>query len=85
GQVGTYLLAGIWASSRLRRRVGQRWWRRIHFLSFAAFLLVLLHGMLAGTDSAAIGIRLLYWLSGGSVLWLTLYRVLLVLAARRAT
>jgi predicted ferric reductase len=76
GQVGTYLLAGIWASSRLRRRVGQRWWRRIHFLSFLAFLLVLLHGLLAGTDSGAAGIRALYWLAGGSILWLTAYRLL---------
>lgn len=60
GQVGAYLLAGIWGSSRLRLRIGQRWWRRIHFLSFLAFLLVLLHGLLAGTDSGTPGIRLLY-------------------------
>jgi predicted ferric reductase len=76
GQVGAYLLAGIWASSRLRLRIGQRWWRRIHGLSFLAFLLVLLHGLLAGTDSGAPGIRLLYWLAGGSILWLTAYRLL---------
>ena len=83
GQIGGYLLAGIWLSSRLRLAIGQGWWRRIHFLSFAAFLLVLLHGMLAGTDSAVAGLRLLYWLSGGSVLWLTSYRVLLATAGRR--
>jgi predicted ferric reductase len=76
GQIGAYLLVGLWGSSLLRLRIGQRWWRRIHFLSFLAFLLVLLHGLLAGTDSEAIGVRALYWLSGGSILWLTAYRIL---------
>lgn len=76
GQVGCYLLIGIWASSRLRLTIGQRWWRRIHFLSFLAFGLALLHGVLAGSDSVVWGVRALYWFSGGSILWLTAYRIL---------
>ncbi|MFN8512668.1 MAG: hypothetical protein U0841_08785 [Chloroflexia bacterium] len=84
GQLAAYLLVGIWASSRLRLRIGQRWWRRIHSLSFLAFLLALLHGLLAGTDSGAVGVRALYWLSGGSILWLTSYRLLRASSAQRA-
>lgn len=84
GQLATYLLVGVWASSKLRLRIGQSWWRRIHFLSFLAFLLALLHGLLAGTDSGAVGVRALYWLSGGSVLWLTSYRLLRTSLAFRA-
>jgi predicted ferric reductase len=75
GQVAAYLLVGLWGSSKLRLRIGQRWWRRIHSLSFLAFLLALLHGLLAGTDSAVPAIRALYWLSGGSVLWLTIFKL----------
>lgn len=76
GQVGAYLLVAIWGTSRLRLRIGQRWWRRVHFLGFVAFLLTLLHGLLAGSDSAAAGIRAFYWFTGGSVVWLTAYRAL---------
>jgi predicted ferric reductase len=84
GQVAAYLLVGLWASSRLRLRIGQRWWRRIHFLSFLAFLLALLHGLLSGTDSGDGGIRALYWLSGGSILWLTSYRLTVALLGCRS-
>ncbi len=82
GQLGAYLLLGVWASSRLRLWIGQRWWRRIHFLGFVVFLLALLHGLLAGSDSELMGVRLLYWGSGGSIIWLTAYRIL---GTRRAS
>jgi len=76
GQVGLYMLALVALSFYARRAIGQRLWRLIHGLSFAVFLLALVHGLLSGTDSAAAWARALYWLSGGSLLFLTIYRLL---------
>jgi hypothetical protein len=49
----------------------------VHGLSFAAFLLVPFHGGLSGTDTAAAWAAWLYWITGGSVLFLSLYRGLM--------
>ena len=81
GQVGLYLLAVVALSFYVRRITGYWFWRIVHFLSFAIFLLALAHGLWSGTDSAALWARGLYWASGGSILFLTIYRLL---AARHA-
>ena len=51
GIVGAYLLIAIYASEWIRPRVGYAWWRRFHYLSFAAFLLALVHGIGTGSDT----------------------------------
>ena len=76
GQIGLYGMALVGLSFYVRGAIGQRLWRLIHFLSFAVFLLALVHGLLSGTDSPAVWARGLYWLSGGSLLFLTIYRLL---------
>jgi predicted ferric reductase len=76
GQIGFYLLAGVGLSFYVRRRIGQRRWRMIHYLSFAVFALALVHGLSSGTDSALPWVRSIYWVSAGSLLFLTFYRVL---------
>jgi predicted ferric reductase len=81
GQIGLYLLAALIVSFPLRRRIGTRTWRAIHFVSFAVFVLALGHGFFSGTDSVDWWARAIYLFTGGSVLLLTIYRVL----ARRAT
>jgi hypothetical protein len=48
----------------------------VHGLAFLVFVLVLAHAALAGTDVGAGWARALYWGSGASVLFLTVYRVL---------
>lgn len=83
GQVGFYLLALVWLSFYARRTIGHRWWRAIHYLSFLVFLLALVHGVFGGTDSGTLWVRWLYWASAGSVLWLTIYRVLLARDSER--
>lgn len=75
GQVAFYLLALVGLSSYARRQIGPRLWRLIHSLSFVVFLLALAHGLAAGTDSGAPVVSALYWASGGSLLSLTVYRV----------
>ena len=76
GQLGLYGLAVLVGSFYVRRRIGPRTWRRLHFLSFAVFGLALAHGLASGTDSGQLWAAALYWLSGASLLFLTIYRVL---------
>ena len=51
GQVALYLMAVVVASFYLRRRIGQRAWRTLHYLTFLAFVGATVHGIAAGTDS----------------------------------
>ena len=53
GIVATYLLLAIYASEWVRPRIGYRWWRRFHYLSFAGFVLALVHGVATGSDTRA--------------------------------
>lgn len=75
GQLGFYALALVGLSFYVRRLIGRRLWRAIHYLSFAVFVLVLAHGLGSGTDSGAVWARGVYWASGASVLFLTWFRV----------
>ncbi len=77
GQIGFYLLTIVGLSFYVRKRLGTRTWRFIHYLSFFMFALALLHGIFAGTDSTALIIRAFYWVSGVSLLFLFVYRVLI--------
>jgi len=77
GQVGGYMLAIVTLSFYIRRVTGPWAWRLIHGLSFAVFLLALAHGLWSGSDSEAFAVQVLYWVSGGSVLLFTTYRVLI--------
>ena len=54
GQLSFYLLAVVAFSWYVRDRLGVHAWRLIHMLSFALFLMVLIHGLQSGTDSGSI-------------------------------
>jgi len=62
----------------LARRVGRRTWRLIHMLSYLAFAGVTLHGVRLGTDTGTLVMQVVYLLAGGSILFLTLFRILVV-------
>jgi sulfoxide reductase heme-binding subunit YedZ len=51
GIVSAYLAAALWASSWLQRRIGYRWWRRLHFGTFGVYVGAALHGIGAGSDT----------------------------------
>jgi predicted ferric reductase len=86
GQIGFYLLIVVGLTFYVRNWIGHRSWRVIHYLSFGAFLLAMIHGLLAGTDSGHPLAILAYAVSAISMLFLTIYRVLAALfpAKRRA-
>lgn len=75
GQVGIYLMALVVLSFYVRRWIGYRLWRAVHYLSFGVFVLALAHGLLSGTDSAAAWARDMYWASALSLAALTVYRL----------
>ncbi len=83
GVVAGWLTVALVASFRLRRLIGQRGWRRLHYASFAAFVLAMVHAITAGTDLAGIGGPILALAAGAPVLWLTIVRILTPRAARR--
>jgi len=76
GQLGFYVMALVALTFYVRRTIGHRTWKTIHALSFVMFAMALVHGMGSGTDSGTWWAGALYWLAGGSVLFLTIYRVL---------
>jgi predicted ferric reductase len=53
GQVGASLAAVVALSFYIRRAIGSRTWRLVHYSSFVVYLLVLAHGLGAGTDANA--------------------------------
>ncbi len=75
GVVGLYLTAILTISFYFRKKIGQKLWRKMHYLAFAGYALVLLHGLMAGTDSSSVGFKLMYLGTGFTVLFLTYYRL----------
>jgi hypothetical protein len=53
GIVALYGLGLVTVSFYVKRWIGQRVWRSLHFASFGVFLSALLHGITAGTDTRA--------------------------------
>ncbi len=76
GIVALYLLLAVWVSTRLRRRVGHRLWRRIHVSAFAIYGAATLHGLGTGTDTRTAWAVGLYATSVGLVGTLVVIRLL---------
>ncbi len=76
GVVAGWLSLALASSFRLRKWIGQKGWRRLHYASFAAFALALGHSLLVGSDLKGVGGPLLALLAAGPVLWLAFYRLL---------
>lgn len=74
GQLSLYGMAIVGLSFYVKQWIGRTLWRLLHFLSFVIWLLSLLHAMFSGSDSVLL--NGFYWVSGGSVLFLTIYRIL---------
>lgn len=76
GTLGLYLLVLTSVSFSWRSWLGQKGWRLLHYLTFAAYVMVTFHGLLAGTDGKDLGMRMMYLGSVALVLFLTNYRLL---------
>ncbi len=72
GVLAAELMLLIYVSFSLRRRIGVRAWRRLHYLTFAVFAAATVHGLAAGTDRWALG---LYAAAVAAVTALTTWRI----------
>jgi predicted ferric reductase len=84
GVVAGWAMLAIASSFRLKRWIGQKGWRRLHYLSFGAFVLALGHALVAGTDLHGVGGPILAAIAAGPVIWLVLARILLPRSASAA-
>ncbi|HTG46995.1 MAG TPA: ferric reductase-like transmembrane domain-containing protein [Actinomycetota bacterium] len=76
GVLAMYAIVLIMTTSWIKKRLSNRVWRAIHLLAVPAFMLALLHGVLAGTDTQRPAMLLLYGASGTIVVFLILVRAL---------
>lgn len=75
GATAAWLAVVVHASFAMRSRIGPKAWRRLHYVSFAVFVLATLHGLAAGSDRGDPALLALYVASALSVVALTVRRV----------
>jgi predicted ferric reductase len=74
GVLAMYGMIAVAVSSWLRTRIGVSWWRRLHLLAIPVFVVSLLHGVFAGTDSERPWMFSMYAVTGLLTLFLVLVR-----------
>lgn len=76
GVIAGWLTIVIGASFAIKRVIGQRAWRALHWLTFPLYGMALLHGLGAGTDSRTPWAGALYLVTGSVVVLFSCYRLL---------
>lgn len=76
GQISAWLVATVLVSSGLRKVLGNKAWRAVHYSAFAAYWLALAHALALGSDTSRPVVWIFYAVTGSSVLWLTSARIL---------
>ena len=59
GTLAFWLIVIVTLSFPVKRRIGQKVWKRLHYLSYLSFALVSAHGLFAGSDGDTLGFRVL--------------------------
>ena len=75
GTIAAWLTLAITVSYSVRRVIGQRAWRWLHYTSYASFTLVTLHSLLAGTDTSKLGMWVVMSVTSVIVAGLLIFRV----------
>ncbi|MCP4140065.1 MAG: hypothetical protein GY755_07215 [Chloroflexi bacterium] len=75
GQISFYIMLLVAFSFYVRKIIGQKLWRVIHFISFLTYLMALLHSLAAGTDTEFVWAQQYYWVTGGSLLFFLMVRI----------
>jgi methionine sulfoxide reductase heme-binding subunit len=84
GVVAFELLLAVGLSTRWRRRLGHRTWRRLHYLAFPVWGAATFHGLGAGTDSTGSPVFLLYVSAMALVAALVAWRITRPITGPRA-
>lgn len=80
GQTVFYGWAIVAFSFYIKARIGQKTWRWVHYLSFALYAAAMYHGIFSGTDSKLSWVQYYYWISGTSILFLLIYRIMVAIS-----
>jgi hypothetical protein len=64
----------VYISFSLRKLIGTRMWRRLHYGTYGVFAAVTAHGLMSGTDSGRPWVTSLYLGSVGAVAFATCWR-----------
>jgi len=75
GVVALYLLVAVELTSLARAHLPKIVWRRVHFASFALFVMATIHGLTAGTDTKSAMARAVAMLVGSVFVGLTAVRI----------
>jgi sulfoxide reductase heme-binding subunit YedZ len=76
GVLAAELMLVVCASFALRRRIGQKNWRRLHWATYGIFAAATVHGLAAGTDTSQPFAFAIYLAAIGSVSAAIAWRVL---------
>jgi DMSO/TMAO reductase YedYZ heme-binding membrane subunit len=76
GQLALLATIAVYASFSLRKRIGQRRWRRFHAIAFLAWAAAAGHGLMSGSDSSAPWALWTYVATSAAVVFLVAYRVI---------
>jgi predicted ferric reductase len=82
GQASFYVWLLVALSFYVRKQIGPKTWRAIHYISFIVYCVALYHGISSGTDTKMAWAQNYYWISGGSLIFLTIYRIIVSMWAR---
>lgn len=85
GIVTLWLMLVLAGSFHVRRRIGQRRWRLLHYASSAAFTLGLFHALNVGSDLTGTRGLIFVGITTAPVLWLAYARILMPRAKPRQT
>ena len=85
GVLAAELMLVVYGSFALRRRIGTRNWRRLHWATYAIFAAATVHGLAAGTDSGQPWALALYLAAVGSVVGAVAWRALALTPTPRRT
>ena len=78
GVISFYVTLLVTITFYLKRRIGMRSFRVIHYLSLLGYLGGMLHGIYSGTDTALPAMKILYEATGLAVLFFTIYWLVLL-------
>jgi len=76
GVLGQWLLLVVLASTAFATAMSWAAWRSFHYLAFPCYVLALVHGVTAGSDSSSFPAVMIYAVTAGSVGALLVARML---------
>lgn len=76
GVIAAWGLVIVGLSVHFQRWIGYRGWRMLHVMAFPLYIIALLHGVGAGTDTSSKWVFAMYAGTFGAVFFLTCYRLL---------